>query len=190
MLEVAGMVTNHLISSGTIAEEERHVYFYGVETILSAGGFVALTLSLGWMLGMLPEVFVYLLASMPIRSFTGGYHAPTPEACIAMSLISAIIAIGLGFQNTLIALVPLLTILSLLLVIWLAPVVHPNHPYSEVRRNSLKKQARYVGLLESVLILMLCFVAPNYAVTASVAFLMVSLGILLAIACKQTVKAM
>jgi len=185
MLKVAHACAAQMVEKQCIAVKEYEVYRYGLEVLFSTGGVVLAAVVVGKLMGFLLETLVFLLAFIPIRWCIGGYHARTPERCVLLSCATIILGIGIGLQTYPTWLLPLVVGVSLGLVFWLAPVVHPNNPYSQEQRVLLRKRARRMGILEGGIVLMVQCFRPELAAVMAIAYLTASLGMMATIGCDQ-----
>ena len=157
MLErLAIKITDLLVARGA-DPENKEVYAYAIEYILSNIVSYGMLLILAGIFNVLPTMLLFLLFWIPLRSNIGGLHAPSQALCLLLSAI-----FGIGAVLLAIYFVPGITMLlifialSIIVTFLIAPVIHPNHPVSEKRRLKGKKTARIVVIAESVIIL-LCF---------------------------------
>jgi accessory gene regulator B len=86
MKSITSVITDILVESGTVSQEERSLYYYCVEGLVEICGNVLLTLLLGLLLGKAAETAIFLLVIVPLRSTAGGYHAESGKACFVLSL--------------------------------------------------------------------------------------------------------
>jgi len=132
---------------------------------------------IGAVSGHLTEVVVFMLGFLPVRYSSGGYHAATPGKCLLLSLVCMVGTIGIGRQDIVVQIAPLIAGISCAIVYRFAPVVHPNHPHSQQRVLLLRKRARRISTATCVAILPACVLYPVFASIASLAFLCASLGL-------------
>lgn len=185
MQENALRLTDKLAQYGIIVEEDRDIYHYGFEVLISSVTTVFAILLLGMLTGSLTEVMAYMVAFIPIRFCIGGYHAPTASLCFWASIASVTLTIRIGRLLDPTA-IPILIAISLALIYIMAPAIHPNHPHSARRRATLKKRAIIVGIAESVLILLLASIKPEYSIIMTLSFFITSAGMVLSKLCGQS----
>lgn len=81
--KISSRILKYLLQSEVIEDtkEVRDYYRYGIEiTVSSLLGF-AMVFLIGLLFGSLIESLVFLLCFVPLRQFTGGYHAKTYFLC-------------------------------------------------------------------------------------------------------------
>ena len=76
-----------LIKHKIVDIEQREVYIYGLEVILLNGGLLIAFLIISLLCGGMINFWAYLIFFLPIRIFSGGYHAETSERCFILSTI-------------------------------------------------------------------------------------------------------
>lgn len=86
-------VTDWLIASGYIDCEDKEIIKYGLEQGLYSllGIFIALVI--GYMLNVLAESIIFIIFLIPLRMYTGGYHANTRRKCICISFLLILAAL-------------------------------------------------------------------------------------------------
>ena len=145
-----------------VSSEEREIYSYGAEVILTTGSFICTALLVGFAIGRLEECILFLVAFFPIRSFAGGYHAPTASMCLVVSIGYMLVSFALSTLLTAASL-PLLVTAALIIVFACAPVIHPNSPHSQDHCEVLRFRARAIACAEWGLPLLLCGYYPHVA---------------------------
>ena len=155
-------------------EDDIEVYVYGIEVVLN----YILTFGLLTILSIIFDVLAVTLVWMgfwvSLRYAAGGGHASTQLRCFLLTMLTGIISVlvivllnhffipyfllaGLVFSN--------------IIVFVLAPVINTNNPIPISKRNSVKKTARIIIVIESILVI-LFFIVPvlrqySYAGTVS-----------------------
>lgn len=169
MLErLAFKLTDSLIAKGA-DPENREIYAYAIECLVSSAICYALLLIISAFIASFPDMLVWLLFWIPLRTNFGGFHAPTHSLCFTLSLI-------LGTGGVLLAkyfipgLPVILVCLAFCIVVTflVAPVVHANKPASDKRQKQAKKTVRIVILCESAAILLVYFIFPQWVASAAV----------------------
>lgn len=84
-------IADNLVRSNVIREEDAEIYIYGINQILVSVLNVSSALIIGWIFGVVLEIAVFMAAYIPLRTFTGGYHAKTPLRCYFFSVMMLII---------------------------------------------------------------------------------------------------
>lgn len=137
---------------GFLLEEEREVYEYRLEIILSSMLTLAFILLLSAVLRMIIPTLFFLASYITLRTFAGGYHATTRWACFSLFTLCYVICVPMpwwvlpdvSLYVCGIVLVPLIVGL----VFSYAPVAHPNNPLNYEERKANKKKSRIIVLVE------------------------------------------
>ncbi|MCM1508158.1 MAG: accessory gene regulator B family protein [Ruminococcus flavefaciens] len=127
-----------MIKNKIVEIEKREIYIYGLEVILLNGGLLITFLIISLLCGEMINFAAYLIFFLPVRLFSGGYHAETSERCFILSTIMFGISIAAS------KLVPLLYTfntgkiigaVSVLVILVLAPLINENNPLNEMQRK-------------------------------------------------------
>jgi accessory gene regulator B len=162
---LAQKLTDAFVSRGA-DPENKEIYAYAIEYILSNIVSYGLLLILATILHVLPTMLLFLLFWIPLRTNMGGLHAPSQALCLALSALFGVGAVFLAIYC-----IPGIVVLSICLAasiivtFKIAPVIHPNHPVSEKRRLKGKKIARVIIIAESAVIIF-CFILFPYWVAS------------------------
>lgn len=151
---LANKMASVFVVHGESSEENKDIYVYACEAIISAivNVFVALLISL--MFGRVVEGFIFISTFALLRSYTGGYHAETHLNCIIMFNVLLSLAISfLSFGiNTTASLV--ISTISLIGIYCLSPIDHENKPLDDIMRSNVKK----TGSILAVALWMFCII--------------------------------
>lgn len=82
-----------MLSSGTISENDRELYVYGLFMLLSRIMFFIIACIFGLILSSTLESIIFYIAFQSIRIYAGGYHASTETKCDIMSTLSILACI-------------------------------------------------------------------------------------------------
>lgn len=137
----ATSITDVLLANGIVDAEDCEIYEYGINLILSGflGGFVIIVLS--FLMGRFELGVMFLGVIIPVRMYTGGYHADTHMMCNVVFSIVYIFSIvlyewlvGLNLQNV----IWIATIISVVLIGVLAPLENSNKPITKKEKRKYK----------------------------------------------------
>lgn len=138
------------VKRGVIEKEDKDVYIYGSELLISEIICTLLVIGISLCTGEFIETLIYLFSYMSIRVYAGGYHASSYSNCIT---IFNLCYVGVMYVMKIIQLLGLLKILELItfgaiMIIWkLAPVEDLRKPLDEEERYIYRKKARKKVLL-------------------------------------------
>lgn len=131
-------ITFLLIKNKIVDIKQRDVYVYGLEVILLNGSLLIVFLIASLLCGAMINFWAYLIFFLPIRIFSGGYHAKSSESCFVLSTIMYGLSIAITFFF------PLLYqnwkwiiagVISILVILVLSPMVNENNPLTESQQK-------------------------------------------------------
>ena len=156
-------LTNHilsyLISSNAIDdnEETKDYYRYGIEITISSLINILLIIIIGIVSGNALESIVFLACFIPLRQFTGGFHAKTYFLCnlsFAVSFIILLIVYKFTNQYVTSYIVFLIIIFSCIIFFSECPVENKNKVITEEKKK-----------IHKVISVILCFL---YGITGAI----------------------
>ncbi len=154
MERLAERITSRLISSQIIQSEDIEMYQFGVVHLLYQAFFCGFALVAGFLLKVLPETVLFLLAFFSLRPYAGGWHASTRGKCTLISYGIAAIALLAFRLMPEAALLPVTIGQALIgaVVIWgWAPMENPNKPLDAEEIAHYRRYARVIsGILTAV----------------------------------------
>ena len=140
-------ITDFLLRKKTIRNEEKDIYVYGVELIISS----IINLLICSIISLLFEDFanglVFFISFSSLRRFTGGFHSKSFLRCNIIFAVIVVIALSINrylsdvFDYAVFSV--LLTVFTLLIIVLFSPVYNDN--------KKLTEQERKQFLLKSVL---------------------------------------
>lgn len=155
LVKASVSLTNRLISAGVIKSEEFDIYQFGIENTILKLIHLASYAALGVIIGKLPELIIFLMAFIPLREYSGGFHAKTPLRCYIVSCLT-VSTVLLLFKFTTSYLInysiPIALVGSFLLFL-IIPVEAKDKPLDESEKIYYKSKGGFLILLELVLTL-------------------------------------
>jgi accessory gene regulator B len=153
LYKLAQDISFYLIANKIIDIEDRDIYIYGLELLISTLLTSISILILGFFIGEFISAIVYLLVYFLLKSYTGGYHAKHYYECYIYSILFYIILViirnvTLAVYQPIFGLISLIS--SVIIIFEFAPVENKNNPKTkeEIIRN--KKIARRRILILSI----------------------------------------
>lgn len=147
-----------LIKNKVLDIEKRDIYVYGLEVILLNGSLLIVYLLLSLLSKEIITFFSYLMLFLPLRIFTGGYHAQNSEQCFVLSTVMYGITIAVT------KFIPLLYqdwywritgIISVLVILLLTPLINENNPLNKIQKNR-NRIVVYLLLIADFVFFILC----------------------------------
>lgn len=185
-------ITFLLIKNKIVEIEKREIYIYGLEVILLNGGLLITFLIISLLCGEMVNFLAYLIFFLPMRLFSGGYHAETSERCFVLSTITFGVSIAAS------KLIPLLYIsnmgkmigaVSVIVILVLAPLINENNPLNQAQRRRNRIILCTLLFIDLVFYILSC----NYAWTIAsneLIFIVMDAVLLLAGKLKQCISDM
>lgn len=161
-----------LIRSNTVDIEEREVYVFGLEVMLLNSINVLMALIISLITGTMWHFASFMLIFVPLRIFSGGYHAKRSETCFVISTlvyIATVLIVKLYpmlYAST--AVTAVLFAVSILITVILAPVVNKNNPLSEHERKRNRLISIVLIAVDSVIFIMLRLLELSVAVNVMI----------------------
>lgn len=173
-------LTNQLYIKGEIEQNKIEIIQYGFEIFLSSA-FILFSIPLyAAIMFKLSEGMVFLAFFMPIRLFSGGYHATTYRKCyictISLFIVTVISSYLLPIKNIIFVLVALTG--SSVYIFINAPCINEHHPLTESRYRKNKLQARITVIIESIMSIILYWINKGLC-TVSVYTLLLVVGMMI-----------
>lgn len=163
------------VDKGLVSHAQAEVYEYGLVLIMTSALSFSVALVWGLAFQCLAEVMAFLAVFIPLRMFTGGYHASSHLRCILMFIgILAILKLFIEWIPTyLIASITVIVSLFTLFIVFLyAPIQHPNAPIRDSDRPKFKRIARLVCLINTLLVNVMIntplFIAPRSSILTAI----------------------
>lgn len=175
--QIAVKIVDWQIRKGILTEEERAVYQYAYELLLSQviNIFLAVLIAAAFRAPL--PVLLFLTSYIPLRSFCGGYHADTNLVC---TIVSALLIIFMCFiyQNTENGLFsvwyPFSFLISGYLIIRYSPVPDKNKPLDEAETIRYKRKSRMIWGIEATVGIILYLMHSRYGIVFAVSHLFLS----------------
>ena len=129
--KLAEGISNYLIANKIIDIDDRDIYIYGLQLILSTLITSISILTLGLLIGELISAIIYLSVYFFLKSYTGGYHAKSYYGCYFYSIINYVVL--LVIRNTILdSYKPIIGLLSLIIsiatIVKFVPIENKNNP--------------------------------------------------------------
>ena len=142
------------VEKGLIRQDQAEVYEYGLALILTTIFSFIVALVWGYIFQCLAEVIAFLIVFIPLRMYTGGYHASTYFRCLlAFIFMLVILKLFMEWISTpmIAPITVLVSLITLLSVFLFAPIQHPNAPITGSDRPRFKRVARLICLFDILL---------------------------------------
>lgn len=157
---ISKKMSSYFIKRGDIAEEEREIYDYYFEIMLSTVLNALFLIICGILFNNIINTILFMIGFVIFRTVSGGFHASSHMKCF-FTLASVFFVLIIILKFVPVQWINVLTIIflliSTLLIYFIAPVEHKNNPLDENTREKLKKSAQILSVLISFIIIVLIF---------------------------------
>lgn len=142
--KASNKIAEKLIFMQIVSNEDKEIYAYGINRVLTIVLNVAATLILGIIYGRVYEAALFFTAFILLRSYSGGYHASTPMKCYVFTvlLITTILSV-MKFVSVHKYVCFGLSLLSDIIIILLSPNEAKNKPLDAIERIIYKNMNSY-----------------------------------------------
>jgi accessory gene regulator B len=147
---LANRIASIFVLYGESSEDDRDIYVYACETLLSTMSNVALGVLVVALFGRLVDGIVFMAGFALLRRHTGGHHARTHLNCVlafTLVLICGMIVLSLASRMQIEIVLPISASVIFLGIFTLAPVEHKNKPLNADKRSTLKKKSRWISFI-------------------------------------------
>jgi len=150
---LADRITDYFVKEEIISSEDRSVYKYGSEVTISTIVGISVIILIGLIAGQALDSILFLLCFIPVRIYTGGYHADTYLKC-NLSFCAVFIAYLIVKNNIPAQIEFILSAVfiaaSLLTVFLLAPIENDNKPFYGGEKVRYRRISIAVSLILSL----------------------------------------
>lgn len=155
MFSLSTKITDYLIFHKIICEEDKDLYIFGIDQ-----GFFSLlnlttTIFIGMWFGMIWEGFVFTIAYLSLRSYSGGYHACSQIKCYILSTV-IIICFFVLFKicsNWSHNIILILCGIASVIILILSPFESSNKPLDHLERLVYRKRTIMILTIQLVAVL-------------------------------------
>lgn len=162
MKKLINSISNTLAANGTISKNNIDICSYGLELFITSVFEIVAILIISIIIGNFLETVVFLAGFLPIRIYSGGYHADTRIRCFLILVIVYIlfsILIYYVIMNKYIILLQMICTLSAIFI--LSPLHHKNKNRNDQEWQIFRKISIVLSLLECIIIILLWKIDKN-----------------------------
>ncbi len=139
---LSSRLADFLIENKIVEAEDKEIYIYGYEILISSVIGVALVLILGFWFNLVIETVIFLAEFILIRQSCGGYHANSYLKCI-LSFLSVFVLVILALNIFLVHYSYLIWIvlsaMCMSVMMELSPIENINKPLTQETRSRNRK---------------------------------------------------
>lgn len=161
MEKFSSKLIEFFVSNDLIKNEDKEIYKYAVNIILSSLIHIATVMIIGLCFNLFIESLVFYFSFIAIRKFAGGYHAKTPVRCYLFSFASNIIILclvkWLSSNNTLFIFIFIIfELLCVVLILLISPLDTENNPLTGQEKKMYRMLTSIITIFIFIISL-LCF---------------------------------
>ncbi|MCM1284711.1 MAG: accessory gene regulator B family protein [Acetobacter sp.] len=175
-------LTEKLLSNGTISEEDKDLYIYGLFMLISHLMFFIIACIFGLILGCVFESIIFYIAFQFIRRYAGGYHASTETRCevlSTLSILACIVVIRLSKTYDIQITLLIISALSAVCIFVFCPLDTPEKPLSDKEFRYFRKVS-WIVLLVIIAVIVVSYIFKFKMVTVPCCLSLILESILLA----------
>lgn len=164
--KLASFFAQKLIQVGSVKEEQRDVYEYGLEILLADIGYLIIFLLFATVTSTMLQSLFFLVGFILLRRFAGGYHANTYTKCHIMFLINQMIftaIIKFVPEHFYFALIISLVSISLIVIWMLAPVDNNTRRFIKNEYNIFRRKSRIYSVVILIMTVTVLFFSKFYS---------------------------
>ena len=150
LVYLAKGISSFFISRGIVKEEQREVYDYCFEIMLSTIFNISTVLIISLATKTFLETMCFIAGFMVVRSTAGGYHAQTHWGCwllLVCSYITYLISTHIIAESYQRIGTILCAVLSFILILIFSPVEDPNKPFTPLEYKLFKKKSSMTAIV-------------------------------------------
>lgn len=173
--QVAGKLAKRLVKYSSTGKEE--IYIYGLEIIISTSCCLLSILLISCLLSSLASGLVFISVFVPLRLFTGGYHATTYSKCFVISNLIYLFTLFvkyIAWEKTPMELWGCLLFIMCCYIIKNAPVINSAQPMNETRQKRSKRITKYILITDTIWIIYLALYQKEWMAMAILSICLVS----------------
>lgn len=172
-------LAGYLAANDVIAADDQELYAFSLQQGAVFLANLCTSLLIGQAMHMLLASILFILCYLPLRTYSGGFHARTQLSCYFSGIgLTVITLIAIKLLQGRIACCIVMTLLACSLIFCLAPVEDCNKPLSPTEFPVYRKIARTIMLVEVVMFLISLVLHQNL-LTASIAVALAAAAALL-----------
>lgn len=158
--EISELLSNKISNiNNVIDNDKREIITYGLEGILATLISVLSALFIACVCKRVLECIAFLAAFMPLRSYSGGFHASNHARCILILIGTVMVEMFIlhVYDKPYVAICCIVIILSLAMITLLAPIEDINHPLSANQKRDNKRRCIKIEIVSICVVAFLVY---------------------------------
>ncbi len=151
---ISQSILNSFIEQNIISEEDKSIYAYGAEIAISYLLNLITMVIISAFMNMVAECIAFLIIFVPLKGYTGGYHASNYKICFVISCLTVTAVL---FATKYVAVQTNQFILFLTMIAAgifiniLGPIEDKNKPLTENESICFRGKIKFIVLIEFIL---------------------------------------
>ena len=173
---MARSISKSFVESKIIDEQKQDLMRYGLEIMISTLIGTLIILGLGILLKSIWFSLIFVAVLVPLRQYTGGYHADTYLYCnisLAVTYLSTYFACKVIPENLYLWFSVVVICLAFIFIFLFAPLDNPNKRLNKEKKNKFKIYSLVITTIISLVCLWLLIAENKNAITVSMTLLSV-----------------
>lgn len=174
-------IISNLIEQNIVPYEDKEIYSYGLHQGIVIIINILTFILIGLFFRMVSESLLFLVSYIPLRTYSGGYHATTQIKCYYLSIVMILLVLlTIRIVSWTSPMAIGISLLSGATIFSLAPVEDRNKPLSNSEVRIYKKIARFILWIELMLIAIILKIGYiNFALPIALSIVTVSIMLIL-----------
>lgn len=183
--KIAKLITNYFIRKSIIKKEDKEVYEYSFEVLISQAIYILIMLFISILFKAFFETLIFFIGFYTCRSLIGGYHASNYIKChllFAFNQIAFLLLLRL-MPNRFFGIATFSTLLlSVIIILIIGPIDNPNKPFEEKEYLKFKNKSHIFSVAIAIIEVFLFLFGKNngFCFSYSIGILSVSISLLFA----------
>lgn len=151
-MKLSNKLVHTMAESKIIEQDEINVYHFGMQLLLETVISFVIFLIIATLFGSVSEVIIFTTAFGVLRQYGGGGHADKFISCLLISCgIVTSFCVIIHLPDWITYLIGILAIISLIIILWLAPVDSKYKPVSNSDRKKYRKKLMVLLFMEIII---------------------------------------
>lgn len=172
-------IVNQQLENETISREEVDIYKYGYYLLLEIIMNIIIAIFIGFIFRDIKTVIIFLLIYIPLRTYSGGWHANRLWKCTLISnfiLIIAEIIANCWIQYVSLSVSLLIVICCVVIILFMSPVDTETKRLNDIEKKIYKRKTHVIVVVQMcILTACVMFFDDKYSIIIEYAYLVQSL---------------
>ncbi len=173
--KLVDIIVKQQVEKGIISKEEVDIYKYGYYLLLEIIMNIIIAIFIGFIFRDIKTVIIFLLIYIPLRTYSGGWHANRLWKCTLISnfiLITAEIIVNCWIQYVSRSISLLIVTCCVVIILFMSPIDTETKRLNDIEKKIYKRKT-YIIVVIQMCILTACvmFCGDKYSIIIEYAYL-------------------